>query len=166
VDYERVTHQTREEVNEFIRRHWLTDRMIVRGEEVDMTIQEGFAARGPQGILGLAMYRIQGDACEILSLDSLCENRGTGTALVGLVLQEAEKNGCRRVVVITTNDNIRAIRFYQKRGFDLTRLYHNALEVSRRYKPQIPLLGEEGIPLRHELEFQYDLTEKTPKDSQ
>ena len=61
---------------------------------------------------------------------------------------------CKRIVLVTTNDNINAIRFYQKRGFDMVCLYHNAMDVSRKLKPEIPLIGENGIPLRHELEFE------------
>lgn len=58
------------------------------------------------------------------------------------------------VVQGATNDNIDAIRFYQKRGFDMARLYRNALEVSRSLKPSIPVIGDYGIPLRHEIEFE------------
>ena len=36
----------------------------------------------------------------------------------------------------------------------MARLYRNALDVSRRLKPEIPLVGEHGIPLRHEIEFE------------
>lgn len=56
--------------------------------------------------------------------------------------------------MITTNDNINAIRFYQKRGFDMAGFFRNALDVSRRLKPEIPLIGENSIPLRHEIEFE------------
>lgn len=58
---------------------------------------------------------------------------------------------------LTTNDNINAIRFYQKRGFDMARFYHNALNVSRKLKSQIPIIGDNGIPLQHEIEFEYCL---------
>lgn len=61
---------------------------------------------------------------------------------------------CYVVVLITTNDNINAIRFYQKRGFDMAHLFHNALDVSRKLKPEIPLIGENSIPLQHEIEFE------------
>jgi hypothetical protein len=56
--------------------------------------------------------------------------------------------------LITTNDNVAALRFYQKRGFTLAALHKNALEQSRRLKPQIPLLGLDGIPLRDEIELE------------
>lgn len=47
------------------------------------------------------------------------------------------------------------MRFYHRRGFDMAALYRNALEKSRILKPLIPLTGDDGIPLRHEIEFEY-----------
>ncbi len=62
-----------------------------------------------------------------------------------------------RLVVVTTNDNLNALRFYQKRGFILVQLRPNALARSRQLKPQIPLVGMDGIPLRDEIELEMDL---------
>ena len=73
-------------------------------------------------------------------------------------LSASPKREDKRLVVITTNDNIGAIRFYQKRGFDMVKLYRGALERSRKLKPQIPLIGENEIPLRHEIEFERKLS--------
>lgn len=95
--------------------------------------------------------------CEIVSLDSLRENQGIGTALLTQVLAQARQRGCAKAVLITTNDNLRAMGFYQKRGFDMVALYRNALDVSRRLKPEIPAIGENCIPLRHEIEFEKEL---------
>lgn len=97
---------------------------------------------------------VQGDTLEILSLDSLRENQGIGSALVDLAVQEARDQKCRRVVLITTNDNIRALRFYQRRGFDMSNFYRNAMDLARKLKPGIPAVGENQIPLRHEIEFE------------
>jgi hypothetical protein len=58
---------------------------------------------------------------------------------------------------MTTNDNLRALRFYQRRGLRLAALYPGAVEESRRLKPSIPLIGENGIPIRDELELELDL---------
>ena len=66
----------------------------------------------------------------------------------------AKKNGCRRVWLITTNDNTYAIRFYQKRGFDMAAIHRNAINESRKIKPQIPLTGFDKIPILHEIEFE------------
>lgn len=57
----------------------------------------------------------------------------------------------------SSNDNLNALRFYQKYGFTLVALYPNALAQSRKLKPQIPLIGNDGIPLRDEIELELDL---------
>ena len=97
---------------------------------------------------------------EILSLDSLQENQGIGSKLVQNVIHEAKERKLQKIVLITTNDNINAIRFYQKRGFDMVHLFHNAMDVSRKLKPEIPLIGENSIPLRHEIEFELIVNDK------
>jgi GNAT superfamily N-acetyltransferase len=102
-------------------------------------------------------YHIEGDACEIVSLDSLVEGIGIGAALIEAVKDAALAAGCTRLWLITTNDNLHALRLYQKRGFVLAALHRNALEVSRRLKPQIPLVGLDGIPLRDEIELEMRL---------
>lgn len=54
-----------------------------------------------------------------------------------------------------------AIRFYQKRGFDMIKIHHNAVDVARKLKPSIPILGDFGIPIKHEIEFEMDLSKKS-----
>lgn len=155
---ERITPSCRETITAFIQQQWYTTTMIIRGKEIDMTQVEGFYVKEDGDLIGLITYLVYGDTLEITSLNSLRENRGIGTQLLETVVEEAQKRGCRRVVLITTNDNIRAIQFYQKRGFDMANLFRNALEVSRKLKPEIPLIGDNGIPLRHEIEFERVLT--------
>ena len=105
-------------------------------------------------MIGLITYIFYDNILEITSLDSLHENQGIGSKLVEAVIHEAKERKLQKIVLITTNDNINAIKFYQKRGFDMVRLFHNALDVSRKLKPEIPLIGENSIPLRHEIEFE------------
>lgn len=140
--------------NALLKERWYSTRMVIRGEIVDLAGAEGFLALDDGQPAGLITYRFLGEDCEITSLDSLRENRGLGTLLTGRVISLARRRGCARVLVVTTNDNLRAIRFYQRRGFDLARLYRGALDRSRLLKPEIPLIGQEGIPLQHELEFE------------
>lgn len=154
---QKITAETRQKVNEFIMEHWFSTEMVVRGEVVDMTALDGFILIEEDKIIGLVTYRFGRSECEIMSLDSLIEHKGYGTALVDAVIGEARGQGCSRIKLITTNDNINALRFYQKRGFDMAHLYHNALENSRRLKPSIPLIGENDIPIKHEIEFVMEL---------
>ena len=158
MEYVSINQQNRQQINAFISERWLSTDMIIRGKKIDMTKSDGIAAMENGGIIGLLTYAIRGGICEITSLDSLTEGRGIGTALINRVIRMAKESGCRRIIVVTTNDNINAIRFYQKRGFDMARFYRNALDISRKMKPEIPLIGDHGIPLRHEIEFELNLT--------
>lgn len=154
MEYERISRLNRNRVDAFIKQHWHTTTMIIRGKEIDMTKTEGFFFSEGEDIIGLITYILYDDILEITSLDSLHENQGIGSKLVEAVIHEAKERKLQKIVLITTNDNINAIKFYQKRGFDMVRLFHNALDVSRKLKPEIPLIGENSIPLRHEIEFE------------
>lgn len=85
------------------------------------------------------------------------EGIGIGTALIEAAARAAAIVGCSRPWLITTNDNVEALRFYQRRGFRICAAHVNALEASRRLKPEIPVTGRHGIPLRDEIELEFDL---------
>jgi GNAT superfamily N-acetyltransferase len=103
-------------------------------------------------LAGVLTYVLDGDACEILTLHAAEPGRGTGTSLIAAVERLAGERGCRRLWVLTTNDNVDALRFYQRRGFRLAELRAGAVDVARRtLKPEIPEDGDHGIPIRDEL---------------
>lgn len=154
MECKRIDRQNRNFINTFIKQHWYTTTMIIRGKEIDMTKTEGFYFSEKEKIIGLITYIVYNNVLEITSLDSLQENQGIGSKLLEVVIHEAKERNCQKIVLITTNDNINAIKFYQKRGFDMAHLYRNALDISRKLKPEIPLIGENSIPLRHEIEFE------------
>lgn len=134
--------------------HWGAELMIVHGEQFYPAEHPGFAAFEGEEVVGLITYAMRGDECEILSLDSLLEGRGIGSVLVESVHQAALENGIRRLWLVTTNDNLNALRFYQKRGFELVKINRHAVDESRKIKPSIPLLGDFGIPIRDEIELE------------
>jgi GNAT superfamily N-acetyltransferase len=107
--------------------------------------------------VGLVTYHIEDRACQIVTLDSLVERRGVGAAVIEAVKGAAVGAGCERLWLITTNYNTHAPRFYQKRGFALVALRVNAVAASRRLKPEIPLTGNDGIPIRDEIELELAL---------
>jgi GNAT superfamily N-acetyltransferase len=127
---------------------------VTRGKVHDTSELPGFTAIVGDEPLGLATYRIHGDQCEMVSLNSLVEGIGIGSALVDAVAGQAREHGCRRLWLITTNDNLDAVHFYQKRGFHLVAVHRNALEQTRRLKPGLPLTGIDGIALRDEIELE------------
>ena len=144
---ERISNETRDLVNQFFVDNWFSTDMSIRGEIIDGTKLDGFLLQEENTIIGLVTYTFFGDICEIVSLDSKRENIGIGSALLKEIEKIAVDNNCKKMRLITTNDNMRALQFYQKRGYCLTKLYPNAMEEVRKQKPSVPLIGENGIPL-------------------
>ena len=91
------------------------------------------------------------------SLDSLRESHGIGTILMEKAVEQARLSQCRRIFLITTNDYLRALGFYQKRGFEIVTIYRGAVNESRKRKQGIPVIGMHGIPLRDEIELEMQL---------
>jgi GNAT superfamily N-acetyltransferase len=109
-------------------------------------------AEGEDELAGVLTYVVGADSCEILTLHAAEQWRGAGSALIEAVERLAASRGCRRLWVLTTNDNVDALRFYQRRGFRLAELHAGAVDDSRAHlKPEIPEVGDHGIPLRDEL---------------
>lgn len=154
VDVRAVRENDRAWVRQMVKERWGSEAVVAHGTLYRPDALPGFVAQSDGAVVGLVTYHVDRDACEIVSLDSLYPNRGIGTALVNAVTTQARRQGCRRLWLITTNDNVNALRFYQKRGFTLVTIHRNALEASRRLKPEIPLIGEHGIPLRDEIELE------------
>lgn len=136
---------------------WGSPRMVSRGKLWDMTELPGFLAESDGRPVGLLTYQIEGDTCELASLNALTPGKGIGTALLEELQKKAKEEGCKSIIVITTNDNAKALHFYQKRGFVIAAVRINELENSRKLKPEIPMTGEDGIPLRDEIELELTL---------
>ena len=152
-----TTNEDQEWVARLITDHWGDDLMVAHGETFIISQLPGFAAFEGDEPVGLVTYNITGGECEITSLDSLREGKGIGSALIEAVKSTAREAGCKRLFLITTNDNIEALRFYQRRGFVLAALRPRAVEKARIIKPQIPLIGNHGIPIRDEIELEIAL---------
>ena len=143
----------------FIFEQWGSKKVISRGIVHYPQNLPGFVALYEGEKVGLVTYTIEGRSCEIVTLDSTLPSSGVGTALIDAVREIATDLGCKRLWLITTNDNMNALHFYQKRGFMLVAVHRNALELSRKLKPEIPLIGNYGIPLRDEIELEIILNE-------
>ncbi len=136
-------------------RLWGAEFVISRAKRHYPARLPGFIAASAAQPVGLVTFEITDGQYEIVTIDSLEQWQGIGTKLLGAVVDAARHAGCRRVWMITTNDNLSAIRFYQRRGLVISAVYPNALEQLRKLKPSIPLVGENGIPLRDEIEFEH-----------
>jgi ribosomal protein S18 acetylase RimI-like enzyme len=141
-------------ISQMIAERWGSEFIVVHQTIYSPIDLPGFLAVRQDKRVGLITYYIQGDECEIVTLDSLLPSIGIGTRLVEEVLKVARDSDCRRVWLITTNDNLSAMGFYQRRGFQFVAIYRNAVDEARKIKPEIPILGENKIPLHDEIELE------------
>ncbi len=131
------------------------DVFVVSGEKIYYPKNlEGFILLEKNEKLGLITFHSNNNEIEIVTLNSFQENLGIGTSLVKSVIEEAKMRKKKRIWLITTNDNIEALKFYQKRGFSLVAIHRGAIDASRKIKPSIPRIGKHAIPISDELELE------------
>ena len=153
----RLTSRDLPRLRQFWIEHWGGEIMITRGNIYRPEQLEGFVVEDGAEWMGLLTFVIKDGELEVTSLDSLREGQGIGSLLLSQVMEETRSRACRRIFLITTNDNLDALGFYQKRGFELVALYRGALNESRKIKPSISLMGRNNIPLRDEIELEIRL---------
>ena len=154
----RVEAGDREWVTEVVSTHFASTRMVSRGRVYeDVSILDGFIVEGDGRPIGLALWEeIDGDA-ELVVMVTLNRGGGAGTMLIDAVVDYAREHKWNRLWLITTNDNVDAIRFYQRAGWDWIAFYRNAVADARGLKPEIDALGAHGLPILHEIEFEAPL---------
>jgi ribosomal protein S18 acetylase RimI-like enzyme len=147
-------------VADFLDKHWYSTKLVSKGQVYYGHLLPGFTAipgteEAPEGKpVGLLTYRIDGESCEITTLDSLQPRQGIGSALLDTFRAAAAESGYKRLWLCTTNDNLAALKFFQKRGFRIAGIQLDSLTEARKLKPQIPILGRDDIPLRDEIELE------------
>jgi DNA-3-methyladenine glycosylase I len=149
----RVTDDEREWLRGILRERWGSEEIVGRGRLRRFDDLLAIVAMDEHTRLGVATYALDGATAEIVTLDSFHEGRGIGSSLIEAVAKAAREAGARKLFVMTTNDNVRALGLYQRRGFRLHELRPGAVERARQLKPSIPLLGNDGIPIRDEIDL-------------
>jgi ribosomal protein S18 acetylase RimI-like enzyme len=132
---------------------WGSEVVAVHGSSLRPAELAGFIAERSHRVAGLLTYQLLGDMLEIVTINALDRHAGIGTLLIEAAADQARRLGCREIRLTTTNDNIDALRFYQRRGFRLAELRPGAVDRSRQHKPEIPRVGDYGIPLRDEIDL-------------
>lgn len=149
-----IEKKDRAEIKELLKKYWASEMIVSRGNIFDASALPGFISTKDNQILGFITYNIKGDQLEITTLNSEFENCGVGTELIKAVKDFAASICIKRIWCITSNDNLHAKRFYQKKGFHIIAVHKNAVELSRKLKPEIPLCGLDDIPIRDEIELE------------
>jgi GNAT superfamily N-acetyltransferase len=154
-------------IEDLLERSWGSTTIVSRGRAhradllpalvAEAQLAKAQLVAAQRGLVGLATYHVEGDEAELVTLDAEPSGRGTGGALLSAVLDRLRAEKCRRMWLITTNDNLDAMGFYQRRGLRLVGLYPGAVDEARLLKPSIPLIGDRGIPIHDEIELAIDL---------
>jgi len=151
------TQQDQPWIQELITHRWGSEIIVVHEESITSAQLPCFIAEINKENVGLITYRFKQNQCEIITLDSLQARHGIGSALICTVKMVAKEHGCLRLYLVTTNDNTAAMRFYQQLGFSILRVYRFAVDKARLIKPQIPMVGNDNIPIHDEIEMEMKL---------
>lgn len=137
--------------------NWHSESVIAHDERIFPAQLPGFIAVAGDRIVG-HVSRIVGGRCEITSIAAARSQAGTGTRLLQAAIDAVRASGCHTLWLTTTNDNLDALRFYQRRGFRLSALRSGAVDRARlMLKPEMPSVGSYGIPMRDELDLEFEL---------
>lgn len=139
---------------EKLKENWGSEIIVTRNTKHSCIDLEGVIIENENRIIGLCLYEIVENELEIVLIETYIEKLGVGSFIINEIRQIGIGKGIERIWLITTNDNIDALRFYQRRGFVLKALYKDAIKESRKLKPEIPMLGENGIEIRDEIEME------------
>lgn len=149
-------------VTALLTQRWGAPEVVSRGRRHDASRLAALVATVNAEAVGLLTYREDGPDVEVVTIDSIRPSEGVGSALLARLRDESESRGCRRIWLVTTNDNVGALTFYLRNGFRLAAVHRGAVDVARMMKPSIPMADDRGIELHDELELHLSLGGKSP----
>jgi GNAT superfamily N-acetyltransferase len=139
-------------VDEVLQRMWGGCTVVVHGEAYDAGGLPALIAGEYQGLATFALAAERPHA-ELIALNALMPRQGIGTALVETLAAQLGSRGVREIRLTMTNDNLDALRFYQRRGFRIVAVRPGAVDDARRIKRSIPVVGNYAIPRHDEIEM-------------
>lgn len=140
-----------------LNRYWASPKIYARDRVIDASGLPGFAAFRDEEPIGLITYLIEGEECEIVTHNSMAGSGGIGSCLLAEVRRVAREHGCKRLWLVATNDNTAALKFYQRRDFDVAAFHRDSMRDARALKNDIPDRGHGDIPIRHQFELEFKL---------
>lgn len=149
--------ENNKKIIKFLKLHWGSENIVSKGKITNASqISRVMVKDNKDNILGLATFLIndKDNSCELVSIDAIKQGKGIGTLLITKVEEIAKEMKVKKIWLVTTNDNYEAAIFYITKGYRLVKIHKDALDVSRKLKPQIPLKGKHNISLQDEWEFE------------
>jgi GNAT superfamily N-acetyltransferase len=154
----RVTDDDRPWIAQTVAGAFASPRIVSKGRVVeDASSLDGFVVELDRRPIGVALWSEEDGEAELVVIVTTYRGAGAGVALLDAVVAYARKAGWKRLWLVTTNDNTDAMRIYQRAGWHWVGWYRDAVALSRKLKPELPEVGAHGIPIAHEIEFEYPL---------
>lgn len=144
----------REWVRSFLQQHFRSTKVVSRGVMHHADDLPGFIATFHGDPSALLTYCVMKGELEVVTLHAAITGRGLGSRLLLAARDRACELRCRRMWLITTNDNEPAIAFYSHWGMHLAAVHRGAIAESRKLKPEISRFGVGGRPIEDEIEFE------------
>ena len=142
-------------LEELMNRDWGGLPLVIRGKKFYPSQLDGIIAENENGIAGFLFYEVRDKDCEIIVFEVFDKFKGTGTSILDNLKEVAKDKKCQRIYLMTTNDHLDALRFYQKRGFHICGIHIDSVKNSRKIKPTIGMIGDHDIPVRDEIDFEF-----------
>ena len=143
-------------VLELFRRDFGRTSIATFGEVVPLESTAAIVADMQGEISGALAWRPRENALQIVALatDPMWQRSGVGGYLVAEAEVVARRNGADRIVLATTNDNLPALYFYQRRGYRITEVVRDAW---RDHAELVIAAGFGDIPVLDELRLEKKL---------
>jgi ribosomal protein S18 acetylase RimI-like enzyme len=147
-----ATDADRAAARELFARDFGRTKIVAYGEVMDIDQMPALVAVRYADPSGALAYRLHGDALHIVALatDPMWQRSGVGGHLVAEAELIARRLNLRRLVVSTTNDNLPALYFYQRRGYRMTAFAPNSIIMHTGQE----VAGFAGIPVRDEVRLE------------
>jgi N-acetylglutamate synthase-like GNAT family acetyltransferase len=158
VQVRRVSDDDRPWIAETLTGAFASPRVVSKGRVIDdASLLDGFVVETDGRSIGCALWSEEDGDAELVAIVTTYRGVGAGVGLLDAVIAHARASKWRRLWLITTNDNTDAIRLYQRAGWKWVAWHRDAVAASRALKPELPAVGSHGIPIEHEIEFEYPL---------
>jgi GNAT superfamily N-acetyltransferase len=148
-----VSAADRNDVRSLVASRWGASFVIKHDTKFELPGLPGLIAEVNDAIVGLLLWVDRGAEIELLTLDALVQWQGIGGSLLGAFTEQVQSRDHCRVLATVTNDQLVALRLLQLRGFRISAVRPGAVDAARKVKPQIPVIGNDGVPLHDELDL-------------
>jgi 2-oxo-4-hydroxy-4-carboxy--5-ureidoimidazoline (OHCU) decarboxylase/GNAT superfamily N-acetyltransferase len=126
------------------------------GQLVDPLTLPGLVAEADGRRISLVTIDETDRGMELVTVHSEVQGVGGATLLLRTALEVAVASDAARLWLLTTNDNVGAIRFYLRSGMRVVRVHPDAVTSDRAtIKPEIPSVNpDNGLPIRDLIELE------------